>query len=104
MIQIEAVSHHKKLANGLPYKVKETFTTPDRPCTVDQPCTVQWTLDAARVPSDYYDLRVKDGAGNLLWENPYPERPTFVALDTWDVVLGDHIVHVTYAAVPLCPG
>jgi hypothetical protein len=59
---------------------------------------------------DFYDLRVRDAAGNLLWEKSSPDRPDFVALDTWDVVLDAgrdpaYTVRIYYATLfPLATG
>jgi hypothetical protein len=84
-IQIEAQSLHADVTTGEHHRAVATFRTPERPCTTQDPCTLGWTFDTHTLLSDLYTLRVTDTAGNLLWENPTPERPAFVALDTWEV-------------------
>lgn len=98
-IQIEAVSRHVNSSTGERHAETRLFPLPDRLCTSKDPCRVQWTLDASAMLSDFYHLRVKDDLGHLLWENPTPDLPDFVALDTWDVGLGEYTVRVTYAAL-----
>jgi hypothetical protein len=95
-IQLEAVSHHVNVSTGASHTETASFITPDRPCTAADPCTVEWTFDAT-MPSDLYALRVKDQAGETLWESR--ERPAFVALDTWDVALDDYTARVYYATL-----
>ncbi len=97
-IQLKLVSHHVNVATGEPHVETKDLALPDRPCTADSPCTIHWTLDAA-TPSDVYYLRVNDGSGNTLWQNPDPHRPAFVALDTWDVSLGEYTARVIYATL-----
>jgi hypothetical protein len=98
-IWVEIVSQHVDVSTGEQHRETRSFATPNRPCTPDEPCTLQWTLDAATMPSDFYYLHVKDRAGNALWEKPYPERPDFVTLDTWDVGLDDYTARIYYATL-----
>jgi hypothetical protein len=98
-IQIEAQSHHTDVSTGFHHTLTTSFTAPDRPCTVEAPCTFEWVINATAMPSDFYTLRAKDNAGVTLWENPHPDRPDFVALEAWDVALGDHTVRVFYATL-----
>jgi hypothetical protein len=98
-IQTEALSRHVDIFTGEPYTATQRFLLPDHPCTSETPCTVRWTFDPGSTYSDFYDLRVKDAAGNLLWEKRSPDRPDFVLLDTWDVGLGQYTVRVYYAAL-----
>jgi hypothetical protein len=95
-IQIEAVSLHQDVTTGVSHTETTSFTTPDRPCTAAKSCTVEWTFDAT-MPSDLYTLRLKDQAGETLWESR--ERPAFVALDTWEVELGAYTARVYYATL-----
>ncbi len=94
-IQLEAVSQHVNVSTGVSHRETESFFS-DRPCIAEDPCTVEWTFDAT-MPSDLYTLRVKDQAGVTLWESR--ERPAFVALDTWDVELGEYTARVYYATL-----
>jgi len=94
-IQLEAVSQHVNVSTGVSHTETENFFS-DRPCTAADPCTVEWTFDAT-MPSDLYNLRVKDQAGETLWESR--ERPAFVVLDTWDVELGEYTARVYYATL-----
>lgn len=98
-IEMEVVSRHVDGSTGNQHSETRTFVLPDHPCTSDDPCTVQWTFDPTAMLSDFYTLRVKDDVGHPLWENPYPDRPDVVMLDTWDVGLGDYTVRVYYATL-----
>jgi hypothetical protein len=98
-VEIELVSRHQDLSTDAHYRQSKRVMLPDRPCSASEPCTVQWTLDAMASFSDFYRLVLRDGDGNLLWENPDPERPDLVALDTWEVDLDDHTVRVYYAVL-----
>lgn len=98
-VELEAASRHVNVATGEPHRETVRASLPDRPCTAGDPCTVRWTFDARTMLSDLYTLRVKNGDGTLLWENPHPDRPDFAALDTWDVGIDGHTVRVTYAAL-----
>ncbi len=96
-IQVELVSHHLNVATGEPHKASQDFVAPGRTCTSAAACVLRWTLDAATTPSDLYYLQVREPAGETLWEEP--RWPALAALDTWDVSLGDHAVHITYATL-----
>jgi hypothetical protein len=98
-IQLEALSWHVDRSNGERHSATIRYVAPNRPCTVEEPCTVRWTLDAATTLSDFYRLRVENEVGELLWESPHPERPDFVALDTWEVGVDDYTVRVYYATL-----
>jgi len=99
-VQIEAQSLHADVTTGERQRALASFHTPERPCTPENPCTLGWTLDPRTLLSDLYTLRVTDPAGNLLWENPTPERPDFVALDIWEVEPDPaYTVRVYYAAL-----
>jgi hypothetical protein len=91
-IEVEAVSRHKNVSTGRRHREARRFVLPDRPCTSDDPCMVHWTVDPATTLSDLYTLRVRDGAGHLLWKNPYSDRPDLAMLDTWDVGLDGYTV------------
>ncbi len=56
-------------------------------------------MNPQTTPGDFYTLRVKDAAGDILWQNPYPDRPDFVVLDTWDVLLDAYTVRILYATL-----
>jgi hypothetical protein len=99
VVQVEAQSVHADVTTGKRHLVSARFVTPDRPCTAHDPCTLSWTFDARTMLSDLYTLRLKDGTGRTLWENPQPHRPDFAALDTWDVKLGAYVVRVYYATL-----
>ncbi len=98
-IQVEALSWHVDRSSGERHTLTTRLALPDRPCTVEAPCTARWTLDATTTLSDFYTLRVKNGAGELLWESPHPDRPDFVALDTWEVDVDDYTVRIYYATL-----
>lgn len=92
-IELEAISRHVDKSTGERHDLGARFVLPD------DPCTVRWTFDAATTLSDFYTLYVRDDAGQALWSNPYPERPDFVALDTWDTNIDDYVVRVYYATL-----
>ncbi len=98
-ILIEALSQHEDVATGRRHSESTTAVIPDRSCTADAPCSFLWTMDAGAMPSDFYSLRVTDTTRRTLWENPNPNRPDFVALDTWEVGLGDYTARVYYATL-----
>jgi hypothetical protein len=98
-VEVEVISRHEDVTTGNRREEGRHFTLPGHPCTSDNPCTVQWTFDPATTLSDLYYLRVKDGDGRPLWQNPYPDRPDFVMLDTWDVGIDGYTVRVTYATL-----
>jgi hypothetical protein len=98
-IDVELVSRHVDVSTGDRHRVIKRFLLPDRPCISDDPCTIAWTFDATTMLSDFYYLRVKDQTGDLLWENPHPDRPDFVILDTWDVGIDEYTVRVYYATL-----
>jgi hypothetical protein len=98
-IEVEVVSLHADVSASEEWEETRRFVLPERPCTSDDPCALQWTFDPTTTLSDLYYLRVKDSVGQLLWENPHPDRPDFVMLDTWDVGLDGYIVRVYYATL-----
>lgn len=98
-IVAEVVSRHVDRSTGERHTATTDILLPDRPCTPEDPCAVHWTFDAATMLSDFYSLRVKDGAGQLLWSNPSPERPDLVVLDTWDVAIGEYTIRTYYATL-----
>jgi hypothetical protein len=98
-LRFEAVSFHADVTTGEPHRMIQQFVTPERPCTSETPCTVRWTQDPSTMHSDIYYLTIQDLAGHTLWHNPVPGRPDFVALDTWDVEIGQYIARVTYATL-----
>jgi hypothetical protein len=98
-VEIEIVSRHENPVTQKPHRESLRFLLPNRPCNVSAPCTVRWVLDAATTPSDFYRLTLRDDSGSLLWENPDPERPDFVALDTWEIGIEDYAVRVTYGVL-----
>jgi hypothetical protein len=98
-VALEAMSRHVNVATGERHREITTALLPDRPCTFSDPCTLNWTLDPETMLSDFYTLRVNDEAGNLLWQRAGPDRPDFIALDTWDVGIDDYTVRVTYATL-----
>jgi hypothetical protein len=98
-VEVEVISRHDDITTGNRREESRRFTLPGHPCTSDNPCMVQWTFDPATTLSDLYDLRVKDGDGRPLWQNPHPDRPDFVLLDTWDVRIDGYTARVTYATL-----
>jgi hypothetical protein len=99
-IQIEVISHHPDISTNAPHSATRRFRLPNRLCTQDEPCVLRWPLDPATMRSDFYHLRVKDASGNMLWDDAYPERPDFAALDTWDLALGrGYAARVYYATL-----
>jgi hypothetical protein len=98
-IEIEAISQHVDVSTGQRHTVTGRFPLPNHPCTQDHPCTVRWAFDASTMLSDLYTLHIKDATGRLLWQNPHPDRPDFVILDTWDVNPGEYAVRVFYATL-----
>ena len=98
-VQIEAVSRHVDYLTLERFTTSQHFRLPDHPCTFATPCTVSWMFDAASTYSGFYDLRVIDAGGAVVWEQTVPDRPAFVVLDTWDVGLGEYSVRVIYATL-----
>jgi hypothetical protein len=98
-VQLEAASWHADVTSAAQHVETMSFVSPKHPCDVANPCHIQWTFDAATTPSDLYRLRVKDGVGKILWSSPYPDRPDFLMLDTWDVGLDDYKVRIFYATL-----
>jgi hypothetical protein len=96
-IEIEIISHHENVITSKEHTETRRFVIDDHRCALDGPCRFQWTFDPTTTPSDLYTLRVKDGTGKTLWENP--NRPAFALLDTWDVTFGDYDVRLTYATL-----
>jgi hypothetical protein len=96
-VQIEVISRHLDVSTSNRHRGMRSFLLPERPCTLRHPCSVQWTFDPKTTPSDFYALWVSDQAGAILWKSATPERPDFVALDTWDVTLDAYIIRVLYA-------
>ena len=98
-IELEIQSWHKHPITGAQQRVRGRVVLPDRPCTAQAPCTLGWTLDAATVLSDFYRLALYDGQERLLWRNPDPQRPDFVAFDTWQIDVKPYAVQVRYAVL-----
>jgi hypothetical protein len=96
-VQIEVISRHLNVSTRNRHREVRSFALPDRPCTPDAPCALRWTFDPAVTPSDFYALRLMDGAGAVLWKSSKPAQPDFVILDTWDVTLDAYTVRVFYA-------
>ena len=96
-IQIKVQSRHVDVSTGDYHCAVKNFALPERECTAENPCTMRWIFDAVEMHSDFYDLRVTDAAGNLLWDET--RWPEFVLLDTWDVAVGEYTVRVTYATL-----
>ena len=97
-VELEIHSLHEHPHTGAPHHVRGRAVLPDRPCTASAPCTLSWTLDAATL-SDFYRLTLRDSDGALLWRNPDPQRPDFVALDTWAIDLPPYTVQIHYAVL-----
>jgi len=95
-VELELVSWHVNRATWEQERQAARLFLPDRDCTQREPCTIHWVLDAS-VLSDYYRLSLRDGQGDLLWENPDPERPDVAILDTWEVPLDGYTLRVIYA-------
>lgn len=98
-IELELVSRHANVLTGQQHRLNRSFRLPNRPCTATNPCTLEWAVEADTLHSDFYSLWVRDGAGSVLWQNPYADRPDLVALDTWDVGMGSHIARIYYATL-----
>ncbi len=99
-VQIEVISHHPDISTNGPHRAMRRFRLLNRPCTHDDPCVLKWALDPATMRSDFYHLRVKDASGNMLWDDADSNRPDFVALDSWDVLLGrGYTARVYYATL-----
>jgi hypothetical protein len=98
-IKIEAISHHVDVSTGYRHTVARRFLLPHHPCTQDEPCTFHWTFGTNTTLSDLYTLHIRNAIGQLLWQNPNPDRPDFVILDTWDVKPGEYTVRVFYATL-----
>jgi hypothetical protein len=97
-IQLEIVSHHADVTTGAPFQTTKSYLNVDRPCTAIDPCSIQLTLDGS-MPSDLFYLRVKGPAGETLWQDPNGDRPSFAALESWNVRLGAYDVRVYYATL-----
>jgi hypothetical protein len=97
-IELELVSRHVNVLTGQQHHLSRSFRFPDRTCTAANPCTLTWTVEASDLYSDFYSLRVRDGA-QVLWQNAYADRPDLVALDTWDVSLDSHTARIYYATL-----
>jgi len=98
-VEMEVVSWHTDRTTWEPHRQSRPFMLPDRACSSADPCVVDWTLDASASASDLYRLLLRDAQGGTLWANPDPERPDFVALDTWQVGVGDYTLRVIYGAL-----
>ena len=98
-VELEVRSWHEHPVTGAQQQVHGRAMLPDRPCTAAAPCTLSWALDAATTLSDFYRLALRDGDGDLLWQNPDPQRPDFVALDTWNVDIAPYTVRIHYAVL-----
>jgi hypothetical protein len=96
---LELSSLHEHPVTRAQQRVHGRVTLPDRPCTALAPCTLSWTLDAGTVLSDFYRLALYDGDGSLLWQNPDPQQPDFVALDAWQIDVKPYTVQVRYAVL-----
>ncbi len=97
-VEVEIVSWHEDPTTRKQLRQVGRFSLPEGPCSAQQPCTLRWTLDAATV-SDLYRLTLRDDQGRVLWQNPQPDRPDLVALDTREIKLDGYTVRVTYAAL-----
>ncbi len=98
-IFIEIKSLHVDISSGKAYTATNPVMLPDRSCDIDRPCMVRWTINPETTPSDFYTLRVRDKNGQILWQNPYQDRPDFVMLDTWDINLDDYTARILYATL-----
>jgi hypothetical protein len=98
-VEVEIVSQHDNRITMQPHRCSARLALPNHVCTSRTPCVLQWALDPAAVWSDLYRLSVRDDTGRLLWQNPDPQRPDFVALDTWEARVDQYTVRVTYAAL-----
>jgi hypothetical protein len=98
-VEVEILSWHEDPTTREPHRESTQFRLPQQGCAAFEPCTIQWTLDAVTMLSDLYRLTLRDGDGNVLWQNPEPRRPDFVALDTWEVELGEYAVRIYYATL-----
>jgi hypothetical protein len=98
-VHVEVVSLHENPNTGNPHTASKRFTLPDRACTIEAPCTLAWALEPATLLSDLYYVYVKDDTGGILWSNPSPNRPGFVALDLWDVAIDAYTVRLVYATL-----
>jgi hypothetical protein len=98
-VELEALSWHTDRATWEPHRQAQRTLLPDRACTAAGPCVVRWTLDANASASDLYRLLLRDAEGETLWANPDPAQPDFVALDTWQVGVGDYALRVIYGAL-----
>jgi hypothetical protein len=98
-IDLEVISWHADRATWEPHRQARRVLLPDRACTTEEPCIVDWTLDAMASASDLYRLVLRDAQGEILWANPDPERPDLVALDMWQVSVGDYALRVIYGAL-----
>jgi hypothetical protein len=96
-VRLQAQSLHRDVETGTSRIATWDTRVPDRPCVQGDPCIIEWTLDPATTPSDLYTLRINTMDGETLWESL--GRPAFVALDSWDVRLGDYAVRVYYATL-----
>jgi hypothetical protein len=97
-LKIEVTSLNTDVTTGKPHVAARRFVI------AKDPFILTWTFDPAHTPSDLYRLRLMDGAGNTLWENPHAGRPDFALLDTWDVALGAvsdkaYTVRIIYATL-----
>ncbi|MFN2228693.1 MAG: hypothetical protein ACK2VA_02895 [Anaerolineae bacterium] len=97
-LELELVSRHANVSTGQQHHLSRTFRLPGRPCTAADPCTLTWTVEASDLYSDFYTLRVRDGA-QVLWQNSQADRPDLVALDTWDVGLDGYTARIYYATL-----
>jgi hypothetical protein len=98
-VEIELISQHVDVSTGERHRVARRFLLPNRPCTQDDPCSIRWALDVRTMLSDFYTLQIEDNGGRLLWQNPLPDQPDFVILDTWDVSLGEYATRLYYATL-----
>ncbi|MBN1937526.1 MAG: hypothetical protein JW934_22905 [Anaerolineae bacterium] len=98
-VEIDLLSLHENPTTNAQHRQSRRVELPDRLCSTLNPCTIAWALDAATMLSDLYRLVLRDDKGNLLWENPNPERPDLVALDAWQVDIDGYALQVTYGVL-----
>jgi hypothetical protein len=98
-VELEIRSWHEHPVTGAQQQVRGRATLPNQSCTAAAPCTLSWTLDAATMFSDFCRLALRDGDGDLLWQNPDPQQPDFVALDTWEIDIRPYTVRINYGVL-----
>jgi len=98
-VELLAVSWHNNPTTGEHHRMSEFLSLPERDCSIHDPCTLHWTWDAGAALSDFYRIVLRDEDGGVLWQNPDPERPDLVAVDTWQVDIDDYAVRISYAVL-----